>query len=151
MSAVARVSLPIKDGSAISKISPGLIVFSVRAEKGIARIVALCICFMTLVQLASDFSSISSYSRSQVIVYRFGHFPFEQIAEKPSIVPSLSMLQCRKIEEICPLRPTHQRRSVWSWARSCDRNLPRTCASESRRPHPKTITSHSGELQAQTE
>ena len=104
MSAATR-SLPIKDGSATSKISPGLILFSVRAEKGIARVVALCICFMTLVQLASGFSSISSYSRSQVIVYRFGHFPFEQIAEKPSIVPSLSMLQCRKIEEICA-RPT---------------------------------------------
>jgi hypothetical protein len=112
MSAVAPGSSRIKDGSSPSNIPAGPSLFSIRSARRVARIVALCICLLTFAQLASALANPGACSSPQATLYRFTHFPLEEVAPKASITSSPSVLQCGKIQERVSPRPSPGRAYV---------------------------------------
>jgi hypothetical protein len=101
-----RPVLPrIKKGSAPSKISMGCGLFRVRSARRLTQIVALFVCVLTFVQLRSGLSDAAAPSSPQATVYRFSHFPFEEVGSKVWLASSQSALQCDKIRVVVPPKP----------------------------------------------
>jgi hypothetical protein len=105
MSADGPVLSRIKDGSTPSNISVRQSLFSVRSMTRVARIVALCVCFLTIAQLASALPGAALPSSPQAKLYRFNHFPFEEVGTKAWLASSPGELQCDRIRATGSPRP----------------------------------------------
>lgn len=102
----------IKGGSAPSNITVRPRLFSVRSARRVARIVALGICFLTFVQLASAFSNTAACPSPRATLYRFTHFPFEEVGSKAPVASSLSALQCARFQVRVAPQPLPPRASM---------------------------------------
>jgi hypothetical protein len=111
MSAAISGLSRIKNGSPPSKIAVGPSLLSVQSARRVARIVVLSVCVLTFAQLASAFANTGACSSPQATLYRFNHFPSQEVATKVSIISSL-VLQCRKIQESFSPRPSPGRASM---------------------------------------